>query len=89
MTGHFFYRIADLLVSNDPYVRERAALIHVIMGHQAAGREAVLSNCIAVSNLFEGLDDQITPIRLKMAQAVESLAHFGPRESRKLVIETI
>ena len=67
-------RLADLLTSDDLYLRERAAMIYVTIANQAAGREAILKNLTAIANLSKSLDDSPAAVRLQIAGALEALA---------------
>ncbi|XP_008206988.1 radial spoke head 14 homolog isoform X2 [Nasonia vitripennis] len=67
-------RLSDLLISEDPYLRERVALVFTTIANQSAGRESILKNLGVVANLSKGLNDCLAAVRLKVALVLESLA---------------
>ncbi|KAJ8687228.1 hypothetical protein QAD02_023022 [Eretmocerus hayati] len=71
---HLCDRLNDLLVSDDPYTRERVAMIYATLANQAVGRESITKNLTTLANLAEGLNDPLAAVRLKIAQVLAVLA---------------
>ncbi|XP_014217223.1 radial spoke head 14 homolog [Copidosoma floridanum] len=66
--------LSSFLVSKDPYLRERVAMIYSTIANQNAGRTAITENFDILSNLLKALGDKFAAVRLKVALAVETLA---------------
>ena len=66
-------RMTDLLVSDDPYLRERTAATYATLATQAAGRSAIMSNLGTLLNLSRGLEDHLAAVRLQTARVLQEL----------------
>lgn len=73
----FIVSLADLLLSEDSYLRERVAIIYGTIGRQAIGREAIFRYTKILCNLSKGLRDPLDAVRIKIARVIKNLA-FNP-----------
>ncbi|XP_046410405.1 radial spoke head 14 homolog [Neodiprion fabricii] len=67
-------RLADLLVSEDPFLRERIGMIYTSLASQSNGGSTITGNPSIVCNLVKNLRDDLDCVRLRAAEAIEMLA---------------
>lgn len=67
-------RLADILVSDDPFLRERVAMIYITIASQSNGGVAITGNPLIISNLVKSLSDRLACVRLRAAEVLEMLA---------------
>ncbi|XP_058796115.1 radial spoke head 14 homolog [Phymastichus coffea] len=68
-------RLADVLSSSDPYLREHGLLICATMANQAAGRDAIRQNLQLMANLAKCVGDRLAAVRLQAAVTLENLSY--------------
>ncbi|XP_012255465.2 radial spoke head 14 homolog [Athalia rosae] len=67
-------RLADLLVSDDSFLRERVTMIFTSLASHSGGGEAITENPLIIFNLVKNLTDRHNCIRLRAAEAIEMLS---------------
>ncbi|KAL7291398.1 hypothetical protein TKK_0014991 [Trichogramma kaykai] len=70
---HIPTKLAMLLQSNDPYIRERVTMTFKTMAQHAVGLELILQNRTIIANLSSCFKDQLAAVRFQAALAVEML----------------
>lgn len=79
-------RLTDFLLSSDPYLRERVAIIYSTLANYDKGRKVITDNLNILLNLSKGLDDKLAIVRLKMARVLEILARNIDGLKKKKII---
>lgn len=74
ITSVCFRRLADLLVRDESFIRERVAMIYTSVASQSGGGATLMKNPLIVCNLAKSLVDRQASIRLKVAEVIEMLA---------------
>ena len=68
--------MADMLVHNDPVIRERVCMALSVLGGLADGRTAIVHNAKILTNLSLLIDDPEEAVRMKAATCLEMVARF-------------
>lgn len=68
--------MADLLVDDDPTMRERVCMCLITIAGLADGKEAIVRNDLMLQNIKKLLDDEDPAVKTKVAALLEGISRY-------------